>query len=80
MSMKVAVSIPDDVFARADLMAEELGTTRSGLYGRALKAFLQSMDRDLTSEALDAVVDEVGAGDPGFVRQAARRRLAQTEW
>ena len=78
--MKVAVSIPDDVFARADRMAEELGTTRSGLYGRALKAFLQSMERDRTSEALDAVVDAVGAGDPGFVRQAARQRLAQTEW
>ena len=78
--MKVAVSIPDEVFARADLLAEELGTTRSGLYGRALKAFLQSMERDLTSEALDAVVNEVGAGDPEFLRQAARRRLAQTEW
>lgn len=78
--MKVAVSIPDDVFARADRMAEELGTTRSGLYGRALKAFLQGMERDRTSEALDAVVDAVGAGDTGFVRQAARRRLAQTEW
>ena len=78
--MKVAVSIPDDVFARADRMAQELGTTRSGLYGRALKAFLQSMEIDRTCEALDAVFDAVGDENPGFVRQAARQRLARTEW
>ena len=78
--MKVAVSIPDDVFAEADRMATQLKTTRSALYGRALKAYLQRMTADQTREALDAVVDAVGSQNLDFSQAAARRRLFETEW
>ena len=78
--MKVAVSIPDDVFAEADRVAEELGATRSALYSRALKAYLQTVTREGTTEALNAVVDAVGTADLAFSQTAARRRLLQTEW
>ena len=77
--MKVAVSIPDDVFAEADRMAERLGSTRSALYSWALKAYLEKAGGG-TTEALDAVVDAVGSTDQKFSHIAATRRLLKTEW
>lgn len=78
--MKVAVSIPDDIFAQADLIAARLKTTRSALYGRALKAYLQNITADQTCDALNAVIDAVGAQDATFSQVAARRRLLEAEW
>lgn len=78
--MKVAISIPDDVFAEADRMAAQLKTTRSALYGQALKAFLQNIDGDLTCDALNDVIDAVGPPNVTFAQTAAQRRLLQAEW
>lgn len=53
--MKVAVSIPDEVFAEADRAAKRLGIARSELYARALVDYLaRSSEEDITA-ALDAV-------------------------
>jgi hypothetical protein len=35
-SMNIAVSIPDDVFAEAESLAQRLNTSSSELYGRSL--------------------------------------------
>ena len=79
-SMKVAVSIPDDVFAEADRVARELGTTRSALYGTALRAFLKNSSEDRITQALDAVVGQSGDDGREFVQSAARRRLLSSDW
>lgn len=78
--MKVAISIPDDVFAEADQMAAILKTTRSALYGRALKAYLQNLSTDQTCEALNRVVDAIGFQDRSFTQAAGRRMLFDAEW
>lgn len=44
MGMKTAVSIPDDVFAKADRLAKQLQTSRSDLYSRALAEYIASLD------------------------------------
>jgi metal-responsive CopG/Arc/MetJ family transcriptional regulator len=38
--MKIAVSIPDEVFAEAESLAQRLNTSRSELYSRALTEFV----------------------------------------
>jgi hypothetical protein len=38
--MKVAVSIPDPVFADAELLAKSLGITRSEIYAKTLGEFI----------------------------------------
>ncbi len=38
--MKIAVSIPDELFYRAENAARREGLSRSGLYSRALAVFL----------------------------------------
>ena len=46
--MKVALSIPDELFATAETVAKRLGVSRSRLYATALAEFL-SKHRDRKS-------------------------------
>jgi hypothetical protein len=78
--MKVAVSIPDDVFQEADRLAREQKTSRSQLYSRALTEFLARHAPDQVTEAMDRVCDELGGTSDEFGRRAGRRVLENTEW
>lgn len=78
--MKVAVSIPDDVFAEAERLVARFHTSRSEIYARALKAFVADHAPDRVTEAMDQVVDSVGAESDDFARAAARRVLTKVEW
>lgn len=78
-SMKVAVSLPDDLFERADEIASQLGLNRSQLYARALEEFLRDRTSDPVTATLDALADEFGAG----AGMAAGRQLIERggwEW
>jgi len=78
--MKVAVSIPDDVFDDAEQMARQLKTSRSNLYARALAEFVERRAPDRITQAINEVVDEVGAIPDSFTKAAARRALERSEW
>ncbi len=78
--MKVAVSIPDPVFSEAELLAKRLNTTRSDIYARALGAYIATHAPDRVTQAMNDVVDAIGAAPDDFARAAARRVLDQTEW
>lgn len=78
--MKIAISLPDDVFAEGEALARSLKTSRSQLYARALREFASRQNPDGLTEAVNAAL--AGAGDVGaaFNRAAARRAFAATEW
>jgi metal-responsive CopG/Arc/MetJ family transcriptional regulator len=78
--MKTAVSIPNDVFKEAERLAEQLRTSRSELYARALAEFLVRHDADRVTDAMNAVIDEVGLDRDPFTQSAARRALGRIEW
>lgn len=79
--MKTAVSIPDDVFADAERLAERLSMSRSKLYARALAEFVARHDDDQVTELMDRAVDEAGAREGGsFTRAAALQTGRRTEW
>jgi metal-responsive CopG/Arc/MetJ family transcriptional regulator len=59
--VKIAVSVPDELYARADEAAARLGISRSQVYARALEQFLETQGEDPVTEALNALVD----GEPG---------------
>lgn len=79
--MKVAVSIPDSIFAEAERLAARLNTSRSDLFARALSAFIKSHDPDDITAALNAAIDAAGGdrADP-FIREAGRRVFDRVEW
>lgn len=79
--MKVAVSNPDRSFAEAEELSRLLGTSRSKLYARALDEFVSTHAPDRITEAMNAVIDEVGAEtDPLLLRAGARTVLRHTDW
>lgn len=78
--MKVAVSIPDTVFGDAERVARQLNVSRSKLYARALAEFVDRRADDRVTEAINAVVDEIGTAPDAFAKAAARRALERTEW
>ncbi|WP_174280334.1 hypothetical protein [Sphingomonas bacterium] len=78
--MKVAVSIPDRTFSKADALAKRLQTSRSALYARALQAFIETHEEDSVTVAMNTVIAEVGTELDEWTRAASRSVLARTEW
>ena len=78
--MKTAVSVPDDVFERAERLARRERRSRSDVYSAALREYVARHSPDEVAEALDRVVAEVGEGTDPFVTAASRQTLESTEW
>jgi predicted transcriptional regulator len=57
--MKVAVSIPDPVFDRAEQLAARMKLSRSGIYARALDEFVQRHEPAWDVDAINAILDEL---------------------
>lgn len=56
--MKTAVSLPDDLYERAEQAAQQLGVNRSQLYARALTMYLQDTGPDPVTEKLNELAAE----------------------
>jgi len=78
--MKVAVSIPDEVFAEAEDLAKKLKASRSEIYSRALGEFLGRHAPERVTQSLNAAIDALGEKPDAFTRRAARRVLRQIDW
>ena len=77
--MRTAVSIPKEVFERAELLATELGISRSRLYHRALDEFLARHSPERITDAMNRAVDEAGEETDPFTVRAARFALGRPE-
>lgn len=75
--MKIAVSVPDELFERADEAANRLGLSRSQVYARALEMYLDEHGDDPVTAALDELAEEFG---PSTERAAARRLVDDGAW
>src|SRR6266850_901662 len=73
--MKTAVSIPDDVFQKAERLARRMKKSRSELFSNALAEYVARHAPDHVTEAMDQVCAEVGAEPDPFVAAASRRVL-----
>jgi metal-responsive CopG/Arc/MetJ family transcriptional regulator len=78
--MKVAVSIPDHVFAEAEALAKHLKSSRSEIYSRALGEFIGHHASDRVTDLMNDVVREIAPEPDAFVLAAGRRILKKTEW
>ncbi len=78
--MKTAISIPDELFERADALAARLGKSRSELYREALTDFVAQREPGAVTRVLDELADDLATEQDDFGRAAARRALERTEW
>ena len=77
--MKTAVSIPDDVFEKAERLARRAKRSRSEVFTAALREYVARHSPEEITEALNRAFPTPEKPDK-FVREAARRILERTEW
>jgi metal-responsive CopG/Arc/MetJ family transcriptional regulator len=78
--MKTAISIPDEVFKRAERLAKRKRKSRSQLYSDAVREYVNRHSEDEITEAMNRVIDKVGEKADPFVAAAARRTIERVEW
>lgn len=78
--MKVTVSVPDDVFQKAEALARRTKRSRSEVYSRALAEYVARHAPDRVTEAMDRAVDEVGDRPERFAQTTSRRVLKRIDW
>ncbi len=72
--MKTAISLPDDTFRRVDDAAKRLGVSRSEFFARAAERWLESLDDDGTTDAINRAI--VGFESDHHFTDAAAAALA----
>ena len=78
--MKVAVSIPDDIYTEADRLAELQGLNRSQLYARALRRYLAEDSGDEITRRIDEALGKVGVLGEDLGRVAASDLVDTGGW
>lgn len=79
-SMKTAISMPDDVFHRAERLARRTKKSRSQLYSDAVREYVARHAPEEVTEAMDRVCAELDDGQDPFVSLAGQRTLQKIEW
>jgi len=78
--MKTAISLPDELFERAEELASRLGISRSQLYADALRAYLEWRRGESIRKALDAVHEASPEPLDEGLKRAQARMLREQEW
>jgi metal-responsive CopG/Arc/MetJ family transcriptional regulator len=78
--MKVALSIPDELFESAETLGKRLGVSRSRLYATALADFVAKHRGRKITERLNAVYGSEDSRLPPAVRRLQSRSLARDPW
>lgn len=78
--MKVALSIPDELFESAETLGKRLGVSRSRLYATALADFLAKHRGRKVTDRLNAVYSTEESRLEPRVRRLQRRSLERDTW
>jgi len=78
--MKVAVSIPNDLFDRVEQLRRQERRSRSNLFAVALAEYVARHGSDEVTESMNRVCAHVNTQPDNFVRIASRRVLERSEW
>ena len=80
--MKTAISIPDPVFKSGEQLASRLRVSRSELYAKALKAFLEEHRDDLITSRLNEVYGPGAEGSSidSDLALVQRRSIGRSKW
>jgi metal-responsive CopG/Arc/MetJ family transcriptional regulator len=78
--MKTAVSIPDELFDKADRLARRAHKSRSEVFSTAIREYVARHTPDEVTESMDRVCEQVGDQRDAFISEAARQSLERSEW
>lgn len=80
MSMKTAVSLPDDLFRLAEAAARRLRVSRSELYAKAIAEFLKQQDGSAITKRLNDVYSRHPARVDSRLHRAQLKSLEKEAW
>ena len=80
MSMKTAVSVPDDLFRLGEAAARRLDVSRSRLYTIALSEFLERQKSSSITKRLNEVYSRQVAKVPDELHRAQIASLDKDSW
>ena len=75
--MKTAISLPDDTFERVNRAARKMGVSRSEFFARAAERWLDALDDDRTTDAIDRAI--AGLQNDSAFTSAAAAAVAQAD-
>ena len=81
--VKIAISVPEALFQKAEALAAEQGTSRSGLFSRAMEEHLRrEKARKITEQANAAWADGLTEEERRIMDGMRRlhRKAAEGEW
>ena len=80
VSMKTAVSLPDDLFRLAEATARRLRVSRSQLYAKAITDFLKHQDGNAITVRLNDVYSRYPAKVDSGLHRAQLKSLEKDAW
>jgi metal-responsive CopG/Arc/MetJ family transcriptional regulator len=78
--MKIAISVPDEVFEAGEHLARQLGVSRSQLYSDALAQYLSARGAAEVTARLNAVYSTHSADLEPALRRAQLKNLVDEAW
>ena len=78
--MKIALSIPDELFESGETLGKRLGVSRSRLYATALAEFVAKNRGRKITERLNAIYKSEDSRLPRALRRLQGRSLARKPW
>ena len=78
--MKTAISLPNDLFEKAEMLAKQAKKSRSQLYCEALREYVARHSPDEVTEALNRMIEENGQPEDRFATLASAQALARVDW
>ncbi len=80
IAMKTMVSIPDDVFERAERFAKQAKRSRSEVFSAAVREYVARHAPDDVTEGMNRVCESAQTEPDPFSGAAGRRVLGRTDW
>ena len=78
--MKTAISIPDSIFETAEKFAERQGLSRSELYTRAVKEYLERNRNDRVTEVLNEIYEQESSEIDPIIKQMQFSSVTKEIW
>jgi metal-responsive CopG/Arc/MetJ family transcriptional regulator len=78
--MKTAISLPKDVFEKAERLAIRERKSRSQIYCEAIREYVARHSPDDVTVALNRAIEGIGQSEDRFVSQASAQALERIEW
>ncbi|MGB7906191.1 MAG: ribbon-helix-helix domain-containing protein [Steroidobacteraceae bacterium] len=78
--MKIAISVPDEVFEAGEHLARQLGISRSQLYSDALATYLSARGAQEVTARLNAIFAAQPADLDPALNRAQLQTLADEAW